>query len=284
MSPGREEEVGGPLPAHRRRVRRTSHLRRGRRTATAVLLISLLWTRRPVAGARHRSRCWYNRAVVQGVAGRRMWRIVSCPPGRRRRAAAGEPSPSAPVASPGRSRVEGPSLVAGRLRVSRPCWAALSSASEAVWSPYIALPSSVLRSSSIRGNFGFGDVLRRRTHGVGEALEDRLRLDQVGRLQQRVERREQRAALGLVGPRRRCCSGWERYSIHSHAASGSWCSSKHDQRVTGDRGLAARRALGQRRGRPLAVDLRELVGASPANQAPAMYMPTWPLAKATRPS
>src|SRR5215217_2915572 len=188
--------------------------------------------------------------------------------------------PASPASARRRRPVTGPQCS----RMSLASAAALSSAADADCSPYMALPSCSLSFSSIFGQSGFA-ITFETPQGIPSAKPFRIGLDFSTSPDSSSHVRGGSRVLPLL-----LYVDWatfarlDRYSMHFQAAS--WFLPLLKSTRLSPAIVVAHPA--EPSGSGAAAHLPLIFGNSPsstpANQAPAMYMPTLPVAKATRPS
>src|SRR4051794_20484782 len=162
--------------------------------------------------------------------------------------------------------------------------AALSSAAEADCSPYMALPSCSLSFSSILGQSGLAITLLT-PHGIASAKPLRTGLDFCRSADSSSDVRGGSSVLPLLlNVHWATFSGLDRNSIHFQAAS--WFLPLLNSTRLSPAIVVAHPAepLGSGAAAHLPLIFGNSPSRTPANQAPAMYMPTLPVAKDTRPS
>src|SRR3954470_17671089 len=162
--------------------------------------------------------------------------------------------------------------------------AALSRAWDGVASPYIALPSWSFSSCSMRGHFGF-EIVFVTPHFIASAKPLRIGFFCTSSGDSRSDLRGGSSVLPFASNVHwERFSGRERYSSQSQAAALFFEPSKSTRLSPAMVVLQPASPSGSGAAAHLPLIFGNSVCNAPANHAPAMYIATFPCAKATRPS
>src|SRR3569833_3198559 len=147
----------------------------------------------------------------------------------------------------------------------------------------MALPSWSLRMVSTRGYLGLETVLAT-PHAIRSAKGFRTGLDVARSAPPSSDFVGGSSVPSVLYVHLARLSGWERNSIHSHAASETFVRSKITSESPARVVLHPAVPLGGGAAAHLPLSLGYSSWRVPANQAPAMYLATSPVANAARPT